>query len=216
MGTPAPLPGGTPDPHLRIGDADRHKVAEFLREAAGEGRLEIDELEERIEATYQAKTYADLVPITADLPVPDVQASVPSKPAEGRPEPWSPRPTKTAFYPCLLSGIDRKGVWTVPATINVVAFWGGANLDMRVAQFSARETVVHANAIMGGVNIVVGPEVHVILEGIGILGGYNGPPDEGGSAGGPVLRIRGIALMGGVNVERKLAEPPRSSRRALR
>ena len=53
---------------LRVSDADRHKVADILRDAAGEGRLEIDELDERLEATYAAKTYADLVPITADLP----------------------------------------------------------------------------------------------------------------------------------------------------
>ena len=54
---------------LRISDADRHQVAELLREAAGEGRLDIDELEERLEATYAAKTYGELVPLTADLPV---------------------------------------------------------------------------------------------------------------------------------------------------
>ena len=58
-----------PDPRqLRISDADRHQVAEILREAAGEGRLDLDELDERLEATYAARTYADLVPITADLP----------------------------------------------------------------------------------------------------------------------------------------------------
>src|SRR6188508_243851 len=54
---------------LRISDADRHRVGEVLREAAGEGRLDIEELEERLEAAYAAKTYGDLVPLTADLPV---------------------------------------------------------------------------------------------------------------------------------------------------
>ncbi len=54
---------------LRISDADRHQVAELLREAAGEGRLDIEELDERLEAAYSAKTYGDLVPLTADLPV---------------------------------------------------------------------------------------------------------------------------------------------------
>lgn len=54
---------------LRISDADRHKVAELLREAAGEGRIDMDELDERLEAAYVAKTYGDLVPLTADLPL---------------------------------------------------------------------------------------------------------------------------------------------------
>ncbi len=59
-----------PDPsQLRISDEDRHQVAEVLRKAAGEGRIDLEELDERLEATYKAKTYGDLVPITADLPV---------------------------------------------------------------------------------------------------------------------------------------------------
>ena len=53
---------------LRISDADRHRVAEHLREAAGEGRLDLEELDQRLEATYAARTYADLVPLTEDLP----------------------------------------------------------------------------------------------------------------------------------------------------
>ena len=61
--------GGGHDPaQLRISDAERHQVAEILREAAGEGRLDIDELDQRLESTYAARTYADLVPITFDLP----------------------------------------------------------------------------------------------------------------------------------------------------
>jgi hypothetical protein len=56
------------DPSLmRISDADRQRVADVLRDAAGEGRIDLDELEERLELAWGAKTYADLVPITADL-----------------------------------------------------------------------------------------------------------------------------------------------------
>ena len=47
---------------LRISDEDRHAVSELLRQAAGEGRIDIAELQERLEATYQAKTYGELVP----------------------------------------------------------------------------------------------------------------------------------------------------------
>jgi hypothetical protein len=54
----------------RIGDADRERVAERLRVAAGEGRLAPDELEERLEAAFAARTEADLAPLVADLPEP--------------------------------------------------------------------------------------------------------------------------------------------------
>jgi Domain of unknown function (DUF1707) len=53
---------------LRIADADRERVAERLRKAAGEGRLAPDELEERLEAAFSARTETELAPLVADLP----------------------------------------------------------------------------------------------------------------------------------------------------
>ncbi|HEY4429056.1 MAG TPA: DUF1707 domain-containing protein [Solirubrobacteraceae bacterium] len=53
---------------LRAADADRDQVAERLRKAAGEGRLATHELEQRLEATFTARTYAQLDSIVADLP----------------------------------------------------------------------------------------------------------------------------------------------------
>lgn len=59
--------GTTPD--LRASDADRERVAEVLRDAVAEGRLDMTEFEERLDATYKARTYRELAPITRDLPV---------------------------------------------------------------------------------------------------------------------------------------------------
>jgi hypothetical protein len=55
---------------IRISDADREQVAARLREHYAEGRLNSDELEERISATFSAKTYGDLRRVMADLPEP--------------------------------------------------------------------------------------------------------------------------------------------------
>ncbi len=55
-------------PHVRAADADREEVAEFLRARCMEGRLGLDELEERLGRVYAAQTYGDLAPLTADLP----------------------------------------------------------------------------------------------------------------------------------------------------
>jgi hypothetical protein len=74
---------------LRISDDDRHRVAEVLRHAAGEGRIDFEELDQRLEEAYAAKTYADLVPITADLPThPATQPSTP--PAVPQPSSLTP------------------------------------------------------------------------------------------------------------------------------
>lgn len=53
---------------LRASDADRDAVTERLREAAGEGRLEPDELEERVDRALRARTYGELACLVADLP----------------------------------------------------------------------------------------------------------------------------------------------------
>ncbi|QUH05523.1 DUF1707 domain-containing protein [Saccharopolyspora erythraea] len=55
---------------VRASDADREAVAERLRAAMGEGRLDLAEYDERVRAAYSARTLADLVPLTADLPAP--------------------------------------------------------------------------------------------------------------------------------------------------
>lgn len=53
---------------LRASDADREQIAERLRHAAGEGRIVSDELEERLEAVFAARTYGELDAVVADLP----------------------------------------------------------------------------------------------------------------------------------------------------
>ena len=205
----------TPDPsQLRISDQDRHQVAEVLREAAGEGRIDLDELDQRLDATYAARTYADLVPITLDLPTAPT-TKVPIRPAAApSPSPVVPGPAEERHL-AILSGLSRKGVWVVPQQMTVVAFMGGADLDLRRAQFAAREVTITINAIMGGADIKVNPHTHVIMEGVGIMGGYEGPSDRVPpelDENSPVVRIRGFAFMGGVSVSRK---PAPGDRRGL-
>ena len=77
----------------------------------------------------------------------------------------------------ILSGVERKGVWAVPAHLTVTCFMGGADLDLRRAQFAAREVVLTVNAVMGGADIKVNPHTHVIMEGTGIMGAFSGPSD---------------------------------------
>ena len=53
---------------LRAADADREAVTERLRQAAAEGRLEPDELEDRVHTALRARTYGELDLVLADLP----------------------------------------------------------------------------------------------------------------------------------------------------
>ena len=60
---------GVPDPNLRASDADRERIVEQLRQHTADGRLTMDEFEQRMAAAYAAKTYGELAQLTRDLPV---------------------------------------------------------------------------------------------------------------------------------------------------
>jgi hypothetical protein len=199
---------------LRISDEDRHKVAEVLRQAAGEGRLDLEELDERLEATYRAKTYGELVPITVDLPAATGAAPAPVPP---RPQPTSGMPAvRYSSALAVMSETKRSGVWLVEAQQTAFALMGSVVLDMRLAQFESQEVVVVANAIMGEVQVIVDAGTTVVVEGVGVMGDFSEqrprvPFDA--VRGGPVVRVRGLALMGGVHVVRK--GPPGDLRKRL-
>src|SRR5436305_12217657 len=60
---------GVPDPNVRASDADRERIVEQLRQHTADGRLTMDEFEQRMTAAYAAKTYGELAQLTRDLPV---------------------------------------------------------------------------------------------------------------------------------------------------
>ncbi|MFJ9536442.1 DUF1707 domain-containing protein [Streptomyces sp. NPDC101225] len=206
-------------PEIRASDADRERVAEVLRDALAEGRLDMAEFEERLEATYQARTYGELAPITRDLPVGEVApppTSLTKEPvASGS---WAGRIVggegSSTWAVAVMSGFERRGRWTVPKRFTCFTFMGGGELDLREANFADGEVEITCVAIMGGVNVIVPPGVEVVVRGIGIMGGFDhresGVPGEPGA---PRVIVNGFAFWGGVGVERKVT---REERRRLK
>jgi len=187
---------------MRVSDADRDHVAEVLRDAAGQGRLTFDELEDRLSEAYAAKTYADLEEVTRDLPGPGARA--PAVQSSGRfPAERIGGSPATAVAVAVLSGTQRAGPWVVPPTFTAFALMGGVDLDLRHARFSQPEVTIYAYALCGGVNIVVGDDVEVDVFGFGFMGGFDHRASGPGIPGAPRVRVGGFALMGGVEVKRK-------------
>ncbi|CAM5267453.1 MULTISPECIES: DUF1707 SHOCT-like domain-containing protein [Streptomyces] len=211
-----------PAPDLRASDADREQVAEVLREALAEGRLDMEEFEERLDAVYRARTYGELAPLTRDLPASGAAVapavSLTKDPVAGGG--WAGRIVggddsgTSTWAVAVMSGFQRKGRWTAPRRFNAFAFWGGGEIDLREANFADREVVVNAVAIMGGIDVIVPPGVEVVVRGIGVMGGFDhreeGVPPEPGA---PRVIVTGFAFWGGVGVQRKL---PRAERQRLR
>ena len=191
---------------LRISDADRHRVAEVLREAAGEGRLEMGELDERLEATYAAKVYADLVPIVVDLPGNQLALPTAASPVRRQTTPAHGSAVRHDSSMAIMSGQARKGVWEVGPTHTAFTLMGGIDIDLREAVFASQEVVITANAVMGGIDIIVNAHTKVVVSGVGIMGAFDQgrdrvEPELDDSS--PVVRVKGVALMSGVTVVRK-------------
>jgi hypothetical protein len=201
--TPAGASAPLPALNLRASDADREQVAAVLRRAAGEGRIELVELDERLAAVYAARTYAELEPITRDLPA-EGERPVPPVPV---PRPEAPSrfggvPTSKGGF-ALMSAFERKGRWVVPRKFRSFAFMGGGEIDLRQARFAANPVIIHAWAFMGGIEIIVPEDAEVHVTGIGIMGGFDHRAAGEGDEGAPTIVVKGLAIMGGVNVERK-------------
>jgi hypothetical protein len=201
------LPEPTSQRHLRVSDADREQAAEVLRIAAGDGRLTLDELDERLAAAYAAKTYADLESVTSDLPGPGVFA--PAVPVSGGfPAGRIGGTPGMSFAIAIMSGARRVGHWVVPRRFTCFALMGGIELDLRYAQFSEREITIQAFTLMGGVSIIVPDDIDVDVSGIGFMGGFDHQASGAGLPGAPRVKVIGFAMMGGVEVRRKPAKRP--------
>ncbi len=71
--------GQPPQNRMRAADTDRERVAEQLRSAHADGRLDLAEYDERVQQAWAARTYSELETLTADLP----RARPPADPAGG-------------------------------------------------------------------------------------------------------------------------------------
>ncbi|WP_433462508.1 DUF1707 SHOCT-like domain-containing protein [Spirillospora sp. CA-128828] len=212
--TNLPEHAGTPGaPEMRAGDADRERVAQVLRDAAGEGRLTLAELDERLDAVYAAKTYADLEPITRDLPAAGTAAPpVPATGADWRPVEGAP---SWRIGIGIMSGFQRSGVWNVPRRFSAFAFWGGGKIDLREARFDEGQVTIRALAIMGGFEIIVPDDITVHVKGLGIMGGFDQRASGPGVPGSPTVVVKGLAFWGGVGVKRRRSSRQKKRRKEL-
>lgn len=184
-GATAPGPGH--DPELRASHADREAVAETLREAAGDGRIGIDELEDRLERAFGAKTYGELEPLTADLPT-----------TAGAPEPRAGEPM---VLKAGAGDITQTGYWVVPSRITATSRMGDVRIDFSQAECRQREVHLEINAAMGNVTIVVPPGWSVRPHGMRVsIGSVRNRVSEPPVPGAPTLELSGRTAMGDVRI----------------
>lgn len=173
-------------PEPLVSDADRDDVVERLRAACGEGRLSLDEFADRVGDVYRARTAADLVPLTADLPVP-------------APAPAEPEPPAVERVVGVFGSAHRSGPWRPADPTDAVAVLGACQLDLTAVDLAA-ETHIRATAVLGGVEVLVPEGVDVDLGGFAVLGSRDDRTRRSRVPGAPVVRVECRAVLGGVTV----------------
>jgi hypothetical protein len=107
----------------RAGDADRERVAERLRVALEEGRLNLHEYDDRLRQAYAARTYAELDALIADIPgaTPASQSQIVS-PSAAPVAQW--RPDATGRYPDATRRwvVEQWDGW-IPVVVVCTAIW---------------------------------------------------------------------------------------------
>jgi Domain of unknown function (DUF1707)/Cell wall-active antibiotics response 4TMS YvqF len=188
----------------RISDQERQQVAEVLREAAAQGRLSFDELDERLAVTFAAKNYAELVPVTADLPAVSA-GNLPAPLSRG----LATAPTYNSSF-AAMSTTRRQGRWQLGSHHKALALMGGVVLDLREALLTSPEVTIHASTFMGSVDVIVDEHTVVVCDGRAFMGDYSEKRSKTWfepQRGSPVVRVQGRALMGRVNVKRRSGRP---------
>jgi hypothetical protein len=149
----------------RVSHEDRDQTAEALRIAAGDGRLSLEELDERLEACFAARTYADLGRLVADLP-----GQTPPQ-AQLRPAQQPARPKELVRAKRLGGNLRYEGAWLVPRRLEVDVRGGNVLLDFTSATVGEPVTEVDVLLYGGNLRLVVPAGYAVDAEETEIRGG---------------------------------------------
>lgn len=192
----------------------RERTIDALCERFADDTLSMNELERRLTRARQARTRDQLDDLLRDLPrAQPVTADAsrnksiesPTRPRANDPGGSDNKSVRTAGSAqlAIMGGTRRAGPWRPPENLVAVALMGGVELDFREAILSPGAVIdITCFTFWGGVEITVPPDLHVDTHGFAVMGAFEqsgevkvDPPDDA-----PVIRVKGLALMGAVEI----------------
>jgi class 3 adenylate cyclase len=194
LATPAALPAAKqPDrPAGQLAShADRERVVEVLRTAAGDGRLTGDELDQRLEAALTARTLADLEPPLAGLTT-AAAAEVPD----------------LARIKCASGSATRDRAWVVPRRLEIDVGSGTVRLDFRQAVIAVPELRIDARIASGTLKLITRPGIVVDADDLTVSSGSVKVVPPAGPDASVELRVKVNGRVGSGSVR---ARPARSA-----
>jgi hypothetical protein len=178
----------------RAADTDRDAVAERLRVAAREGRIEPWELEERLGQAYSAKTYGELATLLADLPAQPRSTSFPGIGTE----------PETLVLRTDTLNIRQAGRWVVPRLITAESTTGWITIDFTQASCAYREVTVHVMTRTGWIQLIL-PEGWAAR--VGPMSAYTGhvsnKAEQTADPGAPTVIVTGDPLFGYIKIRQR-------------
>ncbi|MFI6286977.1 DUF1707 domain-containing protein [Streptomyces sp. NPDC051018] len=188
-----------PSDGIRASDADRDRIADILRDALAEGRLDAEEHSERIDAVYRAKTLGELQPIVRDLPSDQAKGADTGTYAYGPDAQGGPEENLVAVF----SSTVRKGRWRIGRRTNAFSLFGNIEIDLTEALFQQRLTVINATSIFGNVEVRVPENITLRGNGNGIFGNFEIRGLEASNPDAPVVVVSGYSVFGNVEARPK-------------
>ena len=204
-------------PAVPLGQEVRQKTIDVLCESFARDEMDVEEFEQRVELVALAGSMEQLRAILADLP--SANLPTPSVALAPRSALSPERIPGHSVAASVLGGGGRAGAWVAASNNWAVSVLGACKLDFREAQLGPGVTEVRVLGVLGAVEVLVPPDVRVECSGIGILGGFG---HQGALAStldpdAPVIRVTGLAVLGGVGVKVRLpGESARDARLRLK
>ncbi|MGW1954629.1 DUF1707 SHOCT-like domain-containing protein [Streptomyces sp. NPDC001920] len=188
----AGLVGGGEASALRASHADRDQVVDVLRTAAGDGRLTVEELDERVEAALTARTVRELDGLLRDLPVGSGVTG---------------GDVKDVVRIEQQGGSVRRGEgWVVPSCLGIHSEWGDVTLDLSQAVIT-RDTL-HIDLDMRGGTLKLVTPPGIVVDTDSLVTHYAKVKARGGRGADAPLVLR-VVLAGEIDFGQIVIRPPR-------
>ena len=145
----------TQPPRAPLTDDDRQAAADLLQDAAGDGRLTLEQFSDRVGAVWAADRHEQLDAAVAGLAAPPVVGGSAST---------------VSTVVAVLSEQRRDGRWRLPARLAAYAIMGTVRLDLRSVVCGEDVVEIRARVLMGALEVDVPDGVEVELDGFDLLG----------------------------------------------
>jgi uncharacterized protein DUF1707 len=173
-------------PDIRVSDAERESAAIALREHSVAGRLTLEELSDRLDEVYAARTQEELARVERELP-----------PLA------STRRHRRRFVAAVFGNAERRARWRVGRRIFVFSVFGDVDLDLRGAELERPDLGVLCFTLFGNVDVYVPEGAELDHSAFIVFGhsrnrGHEPPPRREA----PLVSVRALGLFGATDVWR--------------